>query len=157
MIDLFPPYSDLHVLRGPSAVHRPREPPLGAPERAAHGRREAGGRAPGLQTPQVIPTTRTCTSREDNSVNIEELSERIRFEDHHATQHPDDGDGKSERKDGMKESEDDTTQKRGPATTNEHLHMGEYRGRQLPSEFKRPQQGGKEGAHTIRKEGYRVI
>lgn len=60
-----------------------------------------------------------------------------------------DRDGKSERKEGMKESEDDTTQKRGPATTNEHLHMGEYRGRQLPSEFKRPQRGRKEGAHTI--------
>ena len=52
---LFP--SDLHVLRGPPAVHRPREQPHGSPERAPHGRREATGRAPGLQTPQVVSPT----------------------------------------------------------------------------------------------------
>ena len=56
-------------------MHRPREPPFGAPERAAHGRREASGRPPGLQTPQVISFEE---EEKDNSVNFEEFSERRR-------------------------------------------------------------------------------
>merc|ERR1719270_2322644 len=76
-----PAKEDLHVLRGPAAVHRPREPPLGAPERAAHGRREAAGRAPRLQTPQVTIPPRPPdrqTDRQHNSLNIEGISEEIR-------------------------------------------------------------------------------
>ena len=72
------PWTDLHVLRGPAAVHRPREPPLGAPERAAHGRREAAGRAPRLQTPQVTIPPRP-PDRQHNSLNIEGISEEIRL------------------------------------------------------------------------------
>ena len=59
-------------------MHRPREPPLGTPERAAHGRREAAGRTPGLQTPQVVTYHRSRPRI--TQLHREGLSERLRLE-----------------------------------------------------------------------------